>query len=76
MAATKITNYAVCVEISPADLVRSVTKQCQEGWLPIGGVAMVMEPAASGWGKPLGITRYSQALVLPVQVPNGVNLLS
>jgi len=62
-----ISKYALCVETDPAALVQSVTNLAGMGFLPVGGCAMVREPANPSKGLAVGVTKYSQAMVLPVQ---------
>ncbi len=60
-----IRKYALCVETDPAALVASVSSLITDGYVLVGGVAMVREPANPSKGIAIGITRYSQAMVLP-----------
>lgn len=58
-----IRSYALIVVERPEELVESVTKACADGFQPIGGIALVREPANPAKGQPVGITRYAQAMI-------------
>ncbi len=59
-----IKNYAICVEGTAPALVEMVSKACQDGWLPIGGVSLSREAASPGVKAK---TIYAQAMVLPLR---------
>ena len=57
-----IQQYALIVDSDPQQLVRSVTKMIEDGFHPVGGVAMVREGAKNGGAIP-AVTQYSQSMV-------------
>lgn len=56
-----IRNYTLVQTESPQELVEAVSKACGENYQPVGGVAVVREPAAFK-GQP-GRTLYNQAMI-------------
>lgn len=63
MSAAAIRNYAIAQAESPEEVIREVTAAIKEGFQPLGGIAVVREPAAPNRGKLVGRTLYVQSLV-------------
>lgn len=62
MSRNKIRNYGLVVESTPEQLVGSVTKAIEDGYMPIGGISMVRESGNVSKGIPAA-TRYGQAMI-------------
>lgn len=58
-----IKNYALVVEYDPMTMVENVTKNLQQGWLPVGGVSIAREGASPGVKAR---TAYAQAMIKPL----------
>ncbi len=61
---SQIKNYALIVEGTPEELVKTVTNAIADGFQPIGGASMMQEAANANKVKaPAGRTLFSQAVV-------------